>query len=225
MQELGINILFEGRNFIRLLEGLGVTIQVSLISVCLSIILGLLMGMVMRLQNRVVQFMCRGYLETVRIVPQLVLLFLVYFGLSKSLGINLSGFWASVLVFSFWGVAEMGDLVRGALESIPKHQYETAAALALNKWQIYVYVILPQTMRRLLPQTINLVTRMIKTTSLIVLIGVVEVVKVGQQIIESARLTTPSAPLWIYGVIFLLYFLICYPISKWATHLEKRWNG
>ena len=168
MQELGINILFEGRNFIRLLEGLGVTIQVSLISVCLSIILGLLMGMVMRLQNRVVQFMCRVYLETVRIVPQLVLLFLVYFGLSKSLGINLSGFWASVLVFSFWGVAEMGDLVRGALESIPKHQYETAAALALNKWQIYVYVILPQTMRRLLPQTINLVTRMIKTTSLIV---------------------------------------------------------
>lgn len=113
MQELGINILFEGRNFIRLLEGLGVTIQVSLISVCLSIILGLLMGMVMRLQNRVVQFMCRVYLETVRIVPQLVLLFLVYFGLSKSLGINLSGFWASVLVFSFWGVAEMGDLVRG----------------------------------------------------------------------------------------------------------------
>ena len=80
MQELGINILFEGRNFIRLLEGLGVTIQVSLISVCLSIILGLLMGMVMRLQNRVVQFMCRVYLETVRIVPQLVLLFLVYFG-------------------------------------------------------------------------------------------------------------------------------------------------
>lgn len=225
MQELGINILFEGRNFLRLLEGLAVTIQVSLISVCLSIVLGLFMGMVMRIKNRVVQVICRVYLETVRIVPQLVLLFLVYFGLSKSLGINLSGFWASVFVFSFWGIAEMGDLVRGALESIPRHQYETAAALALNKWQVYVYVISPQTMRRLLPQTINLVTRMIKTTSLIVLIGVVEVVKVGQQIIEAARLTTPSVPLWIYGVIFLLYFIICYPISKWAAHLEKHWNS
>ena len=225
MQELGINILFEGRNFLRLLEGLAVTIQVSLISVCLSIVLGLFMGMVMRIKNRVVQVICRVYLETVRIVPQLVLLFLVYFGLSKSLGINLSGFWASVFVFSFWGIAETGDLVRGALESIPRHQYETAAALALNKWQVYVYVIIPQTMRHLLPQTINLVTRMIKTTSLIVLIGVVEVVKVGQQIIEAARLTTPSAPLWIYGVIFLLYFIICYPISKWAAHLEKHWNS
>ena len=125
MQELGINILFEGRNFLRLLEGLAVTIQVSLISVCLSIVLGLFMGMVMRIKNRVVQVICRVYLETVRIVPQLVLLFLVYFGLSKSLGINLSGFWASVFVFSFWGIAEMGDLVRGALESIPRHQYET----------------------------------------------------------------------------------------------------
>ena len=121
MQELGINILFEGRNFLRLLEGLAVTIQVSLISVCLSIVLGLFMGMVMRIKNRVVQVICRVYLETVRIVPQLVLLFLVYFGLSKSLGINLSGFWASVFVFSFWGIAEMGDLVRGALESIPRH--------------------------------------------------------------------------------------------------------
>ena len=131
---------------------------------------------------------------------------------------------ASILVFSFWGIAEMGDLVRGALDSIPKHQYETALAIGLNQRQIYQYIIIPQTIRRLLPQTINLVTRIIKTTSLIVLIGVVEVVKVGQQIIEASRLTVPTAALWIYGVIFLLYFLICYPISLAATKLEKHWE-
>ena len=61
-------------------------------------------------------------------------------------------------------------------------------------------------------------------TSLIVLIGVVEVVKVGQQIIEASRLTVPTAPLWIYGVIFILYFLVCYPISLAASKLEKRWE-
>ena len=77
----------------------------------------------------------------------------------------------------------------------------------------------------LIPQAINLITRMIKTTSLIVLIGVVEVIKVGQQIIESSRLSVPSAPLWIYGVIFFLYFIICYPISKLATKLEKAWKN
>lgn len=224
MQEWGINVLFEGRNFIRLLEGLWVTLEISFISVSISVILGLGMGVLMSIKSRVLKLICRLYLDTVRIIPQLVLLFLAYFGLSKSFGVNLSGEVAAVLVFSFWGTAEMGDLVRGALNSIPKHQYETGLAIGLNKWQLYQYVIIPQIIRRLLPQTINLVTRIIKTTSLIVLIGVVEVVKVGQQIIEASRLTVPSAALWIYGVIFLLYFLICYPISVLATKLEKRWE-
>ena len=224
MQEWGISVLFEGRNFIRLLEGLWVTLEISLISVFISVILGIGMGILMNLNSRIMKLVCRIYLESVRIIPQLVLLFLAYFGLSKSFGVNLSGEVAAVLVFSFWGIAEMGDLVRGALSSIPKHQYETGLAIGLKKRQLYQYVIIPQTIRRLLPQMINLVTRMIKTTSLIVLIGVVEVVKVGQQIIEASRLTVPSAALWIYGVIFLLYFIICYPISLLATKLEKRWE-
>ena len=224
MKEWGISVLFEGRNFIRLLEGLWVTLEISLISVFISVILGIGMGILMSLNSRIMKLVCRIYLESVRIIPQLVLLFLAYFGLSKSFGVNLSGEVAAVLVFSFWGIAEMGDLVRGALSSIPKHQYETGLAIGLKKRQLYQYVIIPQTIRRLLPQMINLVTRMIKTTSLIVLIGVVEVVKVGQQIIEASRLTVPSAALWIYGVIFLLYFIICYPISLLATKLEKRWE-
>ncbi|MBS3199975.1 amino acid ABC transporter permease [Turicibacter bilis] len=224
MKEWGISVLFEGRNFIRLLEGLWVTLEISLISVFISVILGVGMGILMSVNSRIMKFICRIYLESVRIIPQLVLLFLAYFGLSKSFGVNLSGEVAAVLVFSFWGIAEMGDLVRGALSSIPKHQYETGLAIGLSKRQLYQYVIIPQTIRRLLPQMINLVTRMIKTTSLIVLIGVVEVVKVGQQIIEASRLTVPSAALWIYGVIFLLYFIICYPISLLATKLEKRWE-
>ena len=224
MQEWGISVLFEGRNFIRLLEGLWVTLEISLISVFISVILGIGMGILMSLNSRIMNLVCRIYLESVRIIPQLVLLFLAYFGLSKSFGVNLSGEVAAVLVFTFWGIAEMGDLVRVALSSIPKHQYETGLAIGLSKRQLYQYVIIPQTIRRLLPQMINLVTRMIKTTSLIVLIGVVEVVKVGQQIIEASRLTVPSAALWIYGVIFLLSFIICYPISLLATKLEKRWE-
>ena len=221
MQDWGISVLFEGRNFIRLLEGLGVTLEISLLSVLVSMILGTGMGVLMSMNSKVIRFICRIYLNIVRIIPQLVLLFLAYFGLSKSFGVNLSGELAAVLVFSFWGIAEMGDLVRGALNSIPKHQYETGLAVGLSQRQLYQYIIIPQTIRRLLPQTINLITRIIKTTSLIVLIGVVEVVKVGQQIIEASRLTVPSAALWIYGVIFILYFIICYPISLLAMKLEK----
>ncbi|CAG5369539.1 glutamine ABC transporter membrane-spanning permease [Streptococcus pneumoniae] len=88
--------------------------------------------------------------------------------------------------------------------------------------QLYYHIIIPQVLRRLLPQAINLVTRMIKTTSLVVLIGVVEVTKVGQQIIDSNRLTIPTASFWIYGTILVLYFAVCYPISKLSTHLEKQ---
>ncbi|WP_099469342.1 amino acid ABC transporter permease [Konateibacter massiliensis] len=224
MQDLGIRVLFEGKNLIRLLGGLGVTLQISLLSVALSIILGILLGMVMNMKNPVTKAVTRVYLEFVRIMPQLVLLFLVYFGLTKAFGINLSGEVSAVIVFTIWGTAEMGDLVRGALQSIPKHQYESGKAIGLTDFQVYQHIIIPQTIRRLLPLAINLVTRMIKTTSLIVLIGVVEMVKVGQQIIEANRLTVPSAALWIYAFIFFLYFIVCYPISRLSVRLEKKWK-
>jgi polar amino acid transport system permease protein len=225
MQDLGISVLFQGRNFERLLEGLWITIGISLISVAISIILGIILGMIMSVKNPVIKVITRVYLEFVRIMPQLVLLFLVYFGATKAFGIQLSGKVAAIIVFSMWGTAEMGDLVRGALSSIPKHQYESGEAIGLTSLQIYFYIIIPQTIRRLVPLAINLVTRMIKTTSLIALIGVVEVVKVGQQIIEASRLTVPSAALWIYGVIFFLYFIVCYPISLLSAKLEKAWKN
>lgn len=77
-------------------------------------------------------------------MPQPVLLFLVYLGLTKAFGINLSGEVSSVIVFTVWGTAEMGDLVRGALQSIPKHQYESGEALGLGKLQVYWHIILPR---------------------------------------------------------------------------------
>lgn len=225
MQDLGIKVLFMGNNFIRLLEGLWITIKISLIAVAISIVLGILLGMVMTLKNPVTKAVTRVYLEFVRIMPQLVLLFIVYFGATKAFGWNLSGQLSAVIVFAFWGTAEMGDLVRGALISIPKHQYESGEAIGLTKAQVYMYIIIPQALRRLIPLSINLATRMIKTTSLIVLIGVVEVLKVGQQIIEANRYTVPNAALWIYGAIFFMYFFTCWPVSLVASWLEKRWES
>lgn len=155
-------------------------------------------------------------------MPQLVLLFLVYFGAAKHWNINLSGSFAAVIVFTFWGAAEMGDLVRSALQSIPVHQYQSGFGLGMTKLQVYRYIIIPQTVRRLLPSVMNLLTRMIKTTSLVVLIGVIEVVKVGKQIIDASRYTVPDAALWVYGVIFIMYFAICFPFSRAAAMLDKK---
>ena len=224
MQDLGISILFRGRNFVRLLGGLWVTVRISLLAAGLSIPLGILFGLFLNIRNPVTKIIGRIYLDFIRIMPQLVLLFIVFFGATRAFGWNLSNEFSAVLVFTLWGTAEMGDLVRGALISIPKHQYESAQALGLDTLQTYRYIIIPQTLRRLIPLTINLVTRMIKTTSLVVLIGIVEMMKVGQQIIDANRFEYPTAALWIYGVIFLLYFFTCWPISRFAKWLERKWN-
>ena len=220
-----ISILFQGNNFLRLLKGLGVTLEISLFSALFSIPLGVLFGMFMRRKGMVSRVLSRLYLDFIRIMPQLVLLFIVYFGLARNFNINISGETSAIIVFTLWGTAEMGDLVRGAITSLPKHQFESGQALGLTKVQLYYHIIIPQVLRRLLPQAINLVTRMIKTTSLVVLIGVVEVTKVGQQIIDSNRLTIPTASFWIYGTILVLYFAVCFPISKLSTHLEKHWRN
>jgi len=222
MQNLGIRILFEGNNFLRLLGGLLVSLKIAVLSMALSVGLGILLGMVMTSKKRPIRIFTRLYLETVRIMPQLVLLFLVYFGAAKHLNVNFSGQMAAVIVFTFWGTAEMGDLVRSALESIPVHQYQSGFALGMTELQVYRHIVIPQTIRRLLPSVMNLLTRMIKTTSLVVLIGVIEVVKVGKQIIDSSRYTVPDAALWVYGVIFILYFVICSPFSRAAALLDKK---
>ena len=223
MTNLGFDVLFKGTNFTRLLGGLWVALRISLIAVAVSLPLGILLGILMTKQNRAIRIFTRIYLEFVRIMPQMVLLFIVFFGATRVFGWNLDAELSSIIVFTFWGTAEMGDLTRGALLGIPKHQYESAAALGLSPWQTSIYVIVPQTIRRLIPQSINLITRMIKTTSLVMLIGVVEVLKTGQQIIEANRTSSPQAAFGVYAVIFLLYFLACWPISLAAKRLEKKW--
>ncbi|MDR1806413.1 MAG: amino acid ABC transporter permease [Propionibacteriaceae bacterium] len=222
MPDLGLNVLFEGRNFVRLLGGLWTALWIALAAMAASVVLGLPMGVLMTSRHRLVKLALRGYLEAIRVLPQLVLLFVFYFDLTYVTGVNLSPELAAFIVFTLWGTAEMGDLVRGAITAIPLHQYQSGYALGLKPSQVQAFVVLPQSVRRLLPLAVNLVTRMVKTTSLIVLIGVTEVLKVGQQIIDRNRFQYPDAALWVYATIFLLYFLACFPISRLAQTLERR---
>ena len=222
MPDLGLNVIFKGKNAVRLLGGMGVALRISLIAVIISIPLGILVGILMTFKNPILKAVLRVYLEFIRIMPQLVLLFIVFFGSTRVIGVDISGDLAAVIVFSLWGIAEMGDLVRGAIISIPKHQYESGEALGLSKRQIFVYIIIPQTIKRLVPLSINLITRMIKTTSLVLMIGVVEVIKVAQQIIEANRTSSPNAAFGVYLAVFIMYFIACTPISMFARYLEKR---
>ena len=212
MLNSGINVLFEGINLQRLLLGLLVTLRVALVAVVISIVLGIIIGVIRTSKNKLVQIPFRLYLELFRIIPILVWLFAIYYIIPANFDINLSSEVVALIVFSLWGTAEMSDIVRGAIISLPRHQMESSKALGLNAVQMYRFVLIPQATKRSIPPMINLITRMIKTTALLTMIGVVEVIKVGQQIIEVNNMQYPSASFWIYGIIFFLYFCICFPL-------------
>ncbi|WP_394985518.1 amino acid ABC transporter permease [uncultured Helicobacter sp.] len=220
-----LDSLFSMTNLYRLAEGVGITLFISLVSIGLSIVFGSLVGLCMLVHSVLVRGVCRLYLEFVRIVPILALLYVFYFGLPQALDININNLLVGILVFSLWGSAEMADLVRGAFSSISAHQRESALSLGLSWIHTQAFVILPQATARLLPGSINLFTRIIKTTSLLLFIGVGDVFFVARQIIEANH-AIPSAPFVIYGLLLVLYFALCYPLSYLAKRLEsKATNG
>lgn len=165
-----LDYLFQASHLERLMWGLWATAKLLLFR-CFSAIFGTVFGVIMTSKNIVVKALCRLYLEAIRIIPILVLLFVFYFGFATWFNWQFSAMWVCVVVFVLWGTAEMGDLVRAAITSIDQHQRDSAYALGLTHVQALVYVIFPQSLKRVTPGAINLFTRMVKTSSLAVLIG------------------------------------------------------
>lgn len=223
MQSLGIDVLLNWSTIRRLLEGLYFTLEVSLASIILSVLLGIVFGIIRTSNNIWVRIIFRIYLEVVRMLPTLVLLYVLYFTLPSLFNLELDGRLVGILAFSFWGAAEVSDIMRSAIISLPKHQRESGLAIGLNKLQLFSYVLLPQAFKRALAPIVNLAARIIMTTSLLVLIDVQDIIKRGKEIIEYASMMgNDMAPFWIYGAILLVFFAICYPLSKLSQHLTKQ---
>lgn len=218
----GASVLFTGDNFTRLLGGLGTSITVAGLALLVGIPLGIILGALRILRNPVLRAVLRLYLEFFRIVPTLVLLFLTYYILPRELGVQVDGVTVAVVTFGLWVAAEISDIVRGSLISVSDHQVDAGKALGMNGLQVLWYVRIPQSINLMVPATINLAARVIMTTSLLLLISVIDVITVGQQIMEVNRMTHPDAAFWVYGFIFLLYFIICWPLAMIAKALEKR---
>ena len=222
MQNLGLDIL-DWITIKRLAVGLYFTLEVALISIVLTLILGTFFGILRTSHRRSITLPFKLYLEIVRILPTLVLLYLLYYILPTLVNIDISGRVVGIMAFTFWGSAEMSDIIRSAILSIPKHQKESAEAIGLNRIQLFRYVLLPQALRNSISPALNLSARIIMTTSLLVLIGVQDLTKIGKEIIEYASMMNNSlAPFWIYGLLLLIFFMICYPISKLASKIAHR---
>ncbi|RAM74445.1 glutamine ABC transporter permease [Pseudomonas putida] len=202
----------------QLAGGAAQTLAISALGILFATLGGVLYGVLATLGNRALNIALQVYLELFRAIPVLVWLYLVFFGLPIFLALSIPSFWCAVLVLGLWGASEVGEVVRGALRSLPRGQREAGLSIGLAGWQLYGYVLLPQALKRMTPPTINIYTRIIKTSSLAVLIGVVEVIKAGQQIIERTY-----ESVLIYGVLFLFFFIVCYPLSAASRVLERRW--
>jgi len=200
-----------------LAQGLPVTIEVSIAAMLIAIAGGLVLGVLRALRNPVLDTVIIAYVEILRGIPLLVLMFFVFFGLPQ-LGFHFAEVPSAIIALGLWGAANGTEIVRGAIFSISAGQSEAGAALGLNWLQVMVHVILPQALRRMIPPFMSLFVATVESSSLAALIGV-------KDIVEIVRLRVENDPaLWIPLLvsILFLYFFINYPISVASQKLEKR---
>jgi polar amino acid transport system permease protein len=202
------------------------TLVIALVSVAVSVVLGVMFGVLLCLpqgrMNNVLRLVLTIYLQAFRGLPVLVTLFIVFF-ISPSLGLQLASGVAAVVGLTLWGSANVMEVVRGAVRSIPTAQFEAASALGFPWRSIMRLVILPQAIRRMLPPVVNLTVDLIQATTLASLIGVVEVLQRSRQAVEYYQLNAGNGHATpIFASVFLFFFLICYPLTLLAGRMERR---
>lgn len=156
------------------------------------------------------------YIQVIQGTPLLVLLFIFFFGLSI-IGLPILPWIAAAAAFSLYTGAFLGEIWRGALQSIPRTQWEAGGSLGLGFGEQLRYVIVPQAVRIAIPPTVGFLVQLIKNTSLAATIGFVELTREGQ-------LTTAATyqPFTVYLVVAFLYFFMCFPLTQWSRALERR---
>lgn len=199
-----------------LLGGLWTTLFVSAAVVVISLLIGIPLGCALVFGPAWARLPIRLYADFVRGVPILVLLYFIYYGL-PALRINLPSLLAAIVALTAFKSAQIVEITRGAFQAIPKGQTEAAQSIGLGLFDRFVYVLAPQAVRRFLPPFINSVVDTVKGSSLVSLLGIVDLLLSLQQVIGRTHV---ALPLYVLGA--LLYFAINFPLSALSRRLEKR---
>ena len=198
-------------------QGLLVTVEMGLQATVGGIVVGLLVGLGLLYVPVYVRWIFRVYVDVVRGLPPLVLIFSAYYLIPVS-GINVSAFYSGVFALAFFSGAHFAEVVRGGIDSIPQTQTQAAKAIGLRFWPLMWWILLPQAVRRMVPPAINATVEVIKGTSLVSLIGVVELVLATQQFTGSTFIVIPA-----YGLAALMYFVVNFSISRLGGVFERRY--
>lgn len=198
------------------LKGLWMTTAVSGISLILATVCGLLLGIARALGNRWIVGLIGSYVAVIRGTPFVVQIFIVFFILPEW-GIQLEAFPAAILSLTIMGTAFICEIVAGGIKAVPRGQWEAATSSGLNLYQQLRHVVVPQSLQTILPPLVGQYVLLIKDSSVVSVIGVVELTRVGW-------LTVVRIPegLMVFSLVGLLYFAISYPLIRLSNRLEEK---
>lgn len=195
------------------------TIVLSLAAFIGGGLVGLLVLFLRTAKTAALRRIASGFIEVFQGTPLLMQLFLIFFGLSL-FGLEVPPWLAAGLALTFWTAAFLAEIWRGCVEAIGRGQWEASASLGMGYLQQMRYVVLPQALRIAIAPTVGFSVQVVKGTALTSIIGFVELSK------ASAIITNATfKPFTVYGLVALIYFALCWPLSRAARVLEGRLNA
>ena len=203
-------------NFIYLLRGAEFTLLLSVGSVLLSTAIGAIVALLHVFGALPVRVLVEIYVFLVRGIPLLILLFMMYYMLPY-IGIDLQPITGGILVIGIYYGAFMSQVFRAAILSLPKSQWDAARGLGMRRPLMLELVIFPQAFRIAAPPFVNTCMQLIKSTSLVSIIGLWELTMAGRETVERTL-----APFQIFAGVALIYFCICFSLASYGRYLEKR---
>jgi polar amino acid transport system permease protein len=199
------------------LNGIIVTLQISGLALLFSIPIGIFLGILRISKRRAISFLAGVYIEIIRGVPLLVLLLWVFFVLGKY--INLTPYWSAVFSLSAFSGAFVAEIIRAGIQAIPKEQMEAARSLGFSYTQAMKFIILPQALRKMLPPLASQYIILMKDSSLVSIISVVDLTLVAKNVVAT---TFRSLEVWTF--VALLYFILSFSLSKLVQIIEKKFS-
>jgi His/Glu/Gln/Arg/opine family amino acid ABC transporter permease subunit len=199
-----------------LLRGAVYTVQVSVLAIAFGLVLGWLFGLAAVSGVAALRAVTGCYVQFIRGTPLLVQIFLIYFGLPV-LGLNLPAYWCGVIALGLNSGGFQAEIVRAGIESIDRGQTEAARSIGMSRFQTLVFILVPQTIRRVIPPLTNELITLVKSSSLLSAIAALELTHAGQLIIART-----FAPFEIYAAVALIYLVMVNVLSRASALLEKR---
>ncbi|GBE05180.1 MAG TPA: amino acid ABC transporter permease [Nitrospirae bacterium] len=200
------------------LGGLSINIAIALLCMIISFFIGAIFGMGRLSCRRYISYPCIIYIEFVRATPALLLVFWFFLFIPSALGTNISLFWSSVIALSIYSTAYQAEIVRGGILAVPRGQMEAALSSGMTRFQAARTVILPQAFRMMLPSFVSFFISLFKETSVIYIIGVIDLTQAG--VIISQR--QPDRMFASYLCMAIGFFVVCFSMSRVAKTLEKK---